>query len=302
MEDLKRMAIFSAVVDAKSFSGAARRIGIAKSAVSKHVNLLESHIGVRLLNRTTRKLSLTDAGELYYQGCKQMVNVANDANRKVRRLQDQAVGTLRLSSTVAFGTKHLAPILSKFHQQYPELKVELLLGDEIVNMIDEGIDLSIRIGWLSDSSMVARKLFSASRLIVATPEYLERHGTPMTPTELVNHNWIIVTLLPSPQRCTFKLNGQQQTVHMMSTTRTNSIDASLALVLSGDGITSISQYLIEDELASGKLIQLLPQYEPDQVGVFAIYPDRQYVPSKVRLLLNSLIEYGEQWVVRNVEK
>ena len=295
MEDLKRMAIFSAVVDAKSFSEAARRIGIAKSAVSKHVSLLESHIGVRLLNRTTRKLNLTEAGERYYQSCKQMVNVANDAKREVRRLQEQAVGTLRVSSTVAFGTKHLVPIISLFHQQHPELKIELLLGDEIVNMVDEGIDLSIRVGWLSDSSMVARKLFSTPRLVVASPDYLNKHGTPKTPTELVNHNWIIVTLLPSPQRCTFRLEGQQQTVHMMSTTRTNSINGSLAFVLNGDGITSISKYLIVDELESGKLIQLLPEYEPDHVGIFAVYPDRQYVPSKVRLLLDTLIDYGKQW-------
>lgn len=294
MEDLKRMAIFSAVVDAKSFSEAARRLGIAKSAISKHVSLLEQHLGVRLLNRTTRRLSLTEAGEKFYQSCARIVNEANEATREARRLQEQAVGTLKLSSTIAFGTKHLVPVISEFHQKHPELKIDLLLGDDVVNIIEEGIDLSIRIGWLPESNLVARKLFTSPRIIVATPEYLKKHGKPQTPTELVNHNWIVVTLLPSPQRCTFKRNGQKQTVHVMSTTRTNSIGASLALVHNGDGITAVSSYLIEDDIEAGRLVPLLTEYETDEVGIFAVYPDRHHIPAKVRLFIDALNDYCDE--------
>ncbi len=293
MEDLKRMAIFSAVVEAKSFSEAARRLGIAKSAISKHVSLLEDHLDVRLLNRTTRRLSLTEAGERFYQSCARIVSEANEATRDVKRLHEQAVGTLKISSTVAFGTKHLVPLLSDFHQQHPDLKVDLMLADDVVNIIEEGIDLAIRIGWLPESNLVARRLFTAPRIVVATPEYLKKHGTPQTPTELVNHNWILVTLLPSPQRCTFKRNGQQQTVHMMSTTRTNSIGASLAFVRNGDGITAVSSYLLKDDLESGRLVPLLTEYETDEVGVFAVYPDRHHIPAKVRLFIDALTDWGK---------
>lgn len=293
MEDLKRMAIFSAVVDAKSFSEAARRMSIAKSAISKHVSLLEQHLGVRLLNRTTRRLSLTEAGEKFYQRCAHIVSEANEATREVRQLQEQPMGTLKLSSTVAFGTKHLVPLLSKFHQEHPELKVDLQLSDDVINIIEEGIDLSIRIGWLPESNLVARRLFTAPRIVVASPQYLKKHGTPRTPTELVNHNWIIVTLLPHPQRCTFKRNGQQQTVHIMSSTRTNSIGASLAFVRNGDGITSVSSYLIEEDIKAGRLVPLLTDYETEEVGVFAVYPDRHHIPAKVRLFINTLTDWGK---------
>lgn len=293
MENLKRMAIFSAVVDAKSFSEAARRLGIAKSAISKHVSLLEDHLGVRLLNRTTRRLSLTEAGEKFYPRCARIVSEANEATLEARRLQEQAVGTLKLSSTVAFGAKHLVPLLSKFHQEHPELNIDLLLSDDVTNIVEEGIDLAIRIGWLPESNLVARKLFTAPRIVVATPDYLKKHGTPKTPTELVNHNWITVTLLPSPQRCTFRLNGQQQTVHMMSTTRTNSIGASLAFVRNGDGITAISSYLIEEDIKAGRLVPLLTEYKSDEVGIFAVYPDRHHMPAKVRLFIKILTDWGK---------
>lgn len=293
MEDLKRMAIFSAVVDAKSFSEAARRLGIAKSAISKHVSLLEDHLGVRLLNRTTRRLSLTEAGEKFYLSCARIVSEADEATREARRLQDQAVGTLKVSAPVDFGTLHLVPLLSQFHQQQPDLQIDLRLGDEIVNIIDEGIDLAIRIGWLPESNLVARQLFTAPRIIVATPDYLEKYGTPQVPEELASHNWIVVTLLPTPQHCTFTRDGNKQTLHMASTTRTNSIGASLAFVRNSDGITAVSSYLIEEDIKAGRLIPLLSEYETDKVGVFAVYPDRHFLPAKVRLFINTLMAWGK---------
>jgi len=153
------MAIFSAVVEAESFSEAARRLGIAKSAVSKHISLLEDNIGVRLLNRTTRKLSLTGAGERYYVSCARIVSEAKEANLDVRQLQVHPSGSLRLSCTIAFGTRHIVPVLHKFHLRHPGLKIELLLDDHVVNIVDEAIDLAIRVGWPAESSLVARKLF-----------------------------------------------------------------------------------------------------------------------------------------------
>ena len=295
MEDLKRMAIFSVVVDAKSFTEAARRLGIAKSAVSQHVKLLEEHLGVRLLHRTTRSLSLTESGEKYYQTCARIVREAEEANYEVRQYQEQAVGTLKLSCTVAFGVKHLIPLLSKFHREHPALKVDLFLDDNVLNMVEEGIDLSIRIGWLPESNLVARKLFTSSRIVVATPEYLEKYGKPQTLYELSRHNWIVVSLLPAPLHHTFKRGEQLHKLQMNSSTRTNSIDASLAFVRNGDGITAVSSYLIEDDLEKGRLVPLLTEYETEEVGIYAVYPDRHYVPTKVRLLIDALKAYCAPW-------
>ena len=295
MDDLKRMAIFSAVVEAESFSGAARTLGIAKSAVSKHVSLLEDNIGVRLLNRTTRQLSLTEAGKRYYASCARIVKEAKEANLEVRQLQEQPQGTLRLSCTIAFGTRYIVPLQHKFHLRHPELKVELLLDDHVVNVVDEAIDLAIRVGWPAESNLVARKLFDFPLKVVASPEYLQRHGTPGNPEELVNHNWIIVTLFPSPQHGTFIYQGQEITIKLKSDFRTNNINAAHALVLSGGGICMLADWLVDEDIKSGRLIHLLPECTTSRAGVFAIYPDRHYVASKVRLFIDELIDYFSNW-------
>lgn len=203
MDDLKRMMIFSHVVEAGSFSAAARRLDIAKSAVSKHISLLEENIGVRLLNRTTRRLSLTDAGESYYQSCAKMVEAAEEAKYCVTALQDEPRGMLRISCPASFGIDYVTPLLNEFLQLYPLLSAELLLDDNVVDMTEEGIDIAIRIGWLPDSSLRAKKLKDAQRLLCASPAYLERMGMPKTPEDLVQHDWVIFTRLPTPYHYTF---------------------------------------------------------------------------------------------------
>ena len=291
MEDLKRMAIFSAVVEAESFSEAARRLGIAKSAVSKHISLLEDNIGVRLLNRTTRKLSLTGAGERYYVSCARIVSEAKEANLDVRQLQVHPSGSLRLSCTIAFGTRHIVPVLHKFHLRHPGLKIELLLDDHVVNIVDEAIDLAIRVGWPAESSLVARKLFDFPLRLVASPGYIQRFGTPDRPDELVSHNWIVVTLFPSPQHCTLTGRDRKFTVKMKSSSRTNNINAAHALALAGEGICLLADWLVDDDINSGHLVHLLPEYTTGTAGVYAVYPDRHHVPGKVRLFIDELVDH-----------
>jgi len=198
MDDLKRMVIFAHVVEAGSFSDAARRLGIAKSAVSKHVSVLEESLGVRLLNRSTRSLSLTDIGDFYYQRCAQIVEAVDEAINCITPLQENLSGTLRVSSPVSFGVKHVVPLIHAFLQNHPTLKVEVQLDDNIIDMVQEGIDVAIRVGWLSNSSLRARKLRDAHRLLCASPQYLEKMGTPRTPEQLAEHEWIVFTLLPTP--------------------------------------------------------------------------------------------------------
>ena len=175
MDDLRRMVNFYHVVNTHSFSGAARQLGIARSAVSRHISLLEKNIGVRLLNRTTRRISLTEAGETYYQSCARIVAEAEIAANRVNELQDEPVGTLKVTAPSSLGNPLITPLVSQFMQRYPTLNVELLLDDLVVDMVKEGIDVSIRVGWLDDSNFVARKLGDMPRFLCASPRWLSEN-------------------------------------------------------------------------------------------------------------------------------
>ena len=291
MEDLKRMAIFSHVVEAGGFSAAARRLGMAKSAVSRHVAELERQLGTRLLNRTTRRLSLTDAGNRYYQVCSRIVAEAAEANRQVSGLAEQVSGSLRISCPVALGNEYITPLVKVFADRHPELKVELLVDDQIVNMVEEGIDIAIRVGWLTDSSLIARKLADSPRLLCASPGYLERHGTPSHPEQLVDHQWIIFTLLPTPHRQTLTRQGQKRTLRVNGRFKTNNALTLRSLLLEGAGIGALAQFLVADDIKSGRLVRVLPDYDVGAAGIYAVYPDRYYMPSRVRLFIEYLAEH-----------
>lgn len=288
LDDLKRMVMFSHVVEAGSFSAAASRLGIAKSAVSKHISLLEQHLGVRLLNRTTRGLSLTDVGETYYQHCVRMVEAAEEARRSTSTLQEEPHGTLKIASPASFGAEYVAPLLQEFLQLHPSLKAELLLDDELVDMVKEGIDVAIRVGWLPDSSLRARKLRDAPRLICASPAYIERMGMPKTPDDLANHQWVIFSLLPTPYHCTLRFKQEQKTVHIKGRVKTNSGRAVCSLLLAGAGVGVLSDFLVAEDIRQGRLIQLLPDHEISDVGIYALYQDSQQ--AKVRQFVDYLAD------------
>lgn len=290
MDDLRRMAIFSHVVETRSFTAAARRLGIARSAVSRQIALLEKSIGVRLLNRTTRSLSLTDAGETYYRSCARIVAEAEEATRQISQTSNEPRGTLKVAGPVAFGPQ-LATLVAAFSQQYPALKIELLLDDRIVDMVDEGIDVSIRIGWLGDSSLIARKLGDSPRLLCASPDYIDRQGRPKAPAQLADHEWIIFTLLPTPHQWTFSRNNRRETVHVKGRIKTNSASAVRSLILGGCGIAALSNFLVGDDIRAGRLEHLLPSYDCGSAGVYAVYQDRRYQQAKVRLFIDFLQEH-----------
>lgn len=290
-DDLKRMVIFSHVVEAGGFSAAAQRLGIAKSAVSKHVSLLESHLGVRLLNRSTRGLSLTDAGEAYYQNCARMVEAAEEARRCTSALQEEPHGTLRVASPASFGVRHVAPLLNAFMARYPALKAELLLDDNVVDMVQQGIDVAIRVGWLPDSSLRARKLRDARRLVCASPAYLERMGVPKTPDDLAAHDWVIFTLLPTPYRCTFTRRQEEKTVHVKGRIKTDSGSAVRTLLLEGAGVGVLSDFLVASDIAEGRLVHLLPEYTISDAGIYAVYQDQHLQQAKIRRFIDYLAEH-----------
>lgn len=286
MDDLRRMIIFFHVVDTRSFSGAARKLGIAKSAVSRHISLLEKSIGVRLLNRTTRSLSLTEVGETYFRSCARIVAEAEMVTRRVSQLQDEPLGTLKVAGPVSLGNRLIAPLVTEFMQRHTALNVELLLDDQVVDMVKEGIDVSIRVGWLRDSNLVARKLADTPLLLCASPGYIENRGRPESLAELVDHEWIIFSLLPTPFHWTFTKNKREERIQVKGRLKINNADAIRTLMLEGTGIAVLSKYLIGDDIKAGRLEHLLPDYDCGSVGIYAVYQDRRYQQAKVRLFID----------------
>jgi len=290
MDDLKRMVIFAHVVEAGSFSGAARRLGVAKSAVSKHVSLLEQSIGVRLLNRNTRSLSMTDAGEGYYQRCAKMVEVVEDARQCISSSQDEPRGTLRISCPASFGIDYIAPLLNEYLQNFTSLSAELLLDDNVIDMTEQGIDVAIRVGWLADSGLRAKKLKDVRRLLCASPAYLERYGTPEKPEAIAQHQCVIFTLLPTPWQYKFTKNNKSKTIQIKGRLKTNNGNAVRALVLEGAGIAALSDFLIREDLDKGDLIQLLPDYHIADAGIYAVYQNQHLQHPKIRTFIDFLAD------------
>ena len=290
-DDLKRMAVFAHVVESASFSGAADRLGIAKSAVSKHVTLLEQSVGARLLNRNTRNLSLTDVGEAYYHSCVRMLEAAAEAEQSIRPLQDSLQGTLRIASPVSFGVLHVAPLLHAFLEIHQSLKADLHLDDEIIDLVEEGIDVAIRVGWLQDSSLRAKKIGTAKRLVCASPSYLEKNGTPKTLGDLKNHEWIIFTLMPAPQHCTFRKKNEEKTIPIKGRIKANNGSAVRALALEGAGLATLGSFLVSEDIEQGRLVHLLPSYSISDIGIYAVYQGIYHQQNKVRKFIDYMAEH-----------
>ncbi|MFK5892164.1 MAG: LysR family transcriptional regulator [Pseudomonadota bacterium] len=291
MNYLKRMIIFSHVVEAESFSGAARRLGIAKSAISKHISLLEKEIGVRLLNRTTRRLSLTEIGKVYYKSCANIAVVAEEANRQVQQLKKEPLGSIKISAPVSFGSQFIAPAIHQFIQKHKLINIELLLHDHVVDLVEQGIDIAVRIGWLKDSSLFARKICESPRLLCASPEYIQRKGLPECPEDLLDHECIIFSLLPTPRHWIFSKNNQQQTIQVNGRIKTNSTNALRSFLLQGAGISTLSNFLISEDIKAGNLVPLLTEYDIGSAGVYAVLQSNLFQQVKVRLFIDFLNEY-----------
>jgi len=294
VDELKRVGVFTRVVEAKSFSEAARQLGVAKSAVSKQVSLLEKEVGVRLLNRSTRSISLTEAGEIFYRHCQDIVTRTHVALDELRQYQNQPTGTLKVSSPISFGTSHLVPIIKELRALYPHLKIELLLEDRIINMVEEGVDLAIRIGWMQESNLVAKKLCQVPMVAFASPDYLAKMGIPKKPSDLTDHHFISMSLFNAPLRWNFEKNGKSETVQMHSPVKSNSPDAVVSLALAGQGISALANNMVFDHIDSGALLPVLPGFNLKPVGIYAVYPHREHMPPKVRAFMDFLSRRCQQ--------
>jgi DNA-binding transcriptional LysR family regulator len=290
MQDLERMAIFARVVEARSFSEAARRLSMSKSLVSKQITELEHSIGARLLNRTTRALSLTDAGAVFYEHCVRIVEEMEEARLSVSRLHSEPRGVLRISSSVAFGRLHVAPAIAEFLAVYPELKVDMFTTDRFVDLAEEGYDLVVRIVHDPAPNVVARKLAPMNRRMCATPEYFARHGIPRTPTDLAQHNCLTYTHF-NPHGA-WRLRGPdgEISVPIVGNLRLNDDDALAEAVLRGLGLAILPTFIIGKALQSGRLQSVLSKYIPHERDIYAVYLPTRHVSAKVRKFIDYLLE------------
>ena len=289
MEDLNRMAVFAAVVEGNSFSEAARRLGLSKSVVSKAVSELERSLGARLLNRTTRAMSLTDAGSVFYTHCVRVVEEVQQARLAVGQFNAAPRGLLRVSAPVAFGTLHVAPALPDFLARYPEVRIDMVIGDRIVDLAEEKFDVAIRISTEPAQNLVARRLAAVNRKIVATPEYFRRHGIPAAPSELAVHNCLTYTHF-NPKE-TWRLRGPDGDIDVpiKGNLRLNDDEALSMAVLGGLGVALLPTFIIGKDLQAGALQAVLSQYVPSERHIHAVYLSNRHVPPSVRAFIDFFV-------------
>jgi DNA-binding transcriptional LysR family regulator len=290
MDKFREMQVFVAVVDAGSFVKAAEALDLSKAAVSRHVGELESRLGVRLLHRTTRKLSMTEEGEVFHARCKGLLDLVDEAEAEITAHSGEAVGQLKVNVPVSFGLMYLAPLWADFMGLHPKVTLDVTLSDRMVDLVDEGYDLAVRIARLPSSSLISRKLSSTRMILCASPTYLREHGAPAHPSELASHAVLTYTLLSTGDSWEFEGPQGRVTVNVTPRMRANSGETCCAAALKHQGIVLQPSFLVGAYLKSGALVEVLSPYRSIELGIYAVYPTRKHVTPKVRLLIDFLVE------------
>lgn len=289
MEFVGDMQIFVKVVAAGSLSGAACELGFSTAMVSKRVSRLERRLGVRLLARTTRKLHLTEEGKLFHERCLRILAEIDEFETAVSAKRAQPRGTLRVTAPASFGRLHVAPLIKDFIARYPELRIQLDLTERIVDVVEEGYDMAVRVAELDDSSLVARVLAPNRRIVCASPGYLKRYGAPRIPADLVHHNCLFVSAAGRRQD-TWRLLGPNgpETVKVTGALECNNGEVIHRWALDGLGLALKSTWDVGESLRKGRLKALFTEHTPRGVKIYAVYPHRQFIPPKVRLFVDFL--------------
>ncbi len=288
MDQLGAMRVFVRVVQTGSFSAVGRELNTTQATISKKVAALEAKLGVKLLTRSSRDVSLTQAGADYYEQTVVVLAELDEVEARVRSQIAAPQGTLRVAAPIAFGRLVLAPMIGEFIQRYPDIKIDMSLGDRHVDLMTEGVDVAIRARKLEDSSLIARHLFENPMLLVASPKYLERNGAPKTLDDLKQHNCIVYSLMKGINIWHFSYQGQERSIPVSGTFQSDNGDTNLEVVLAGLGITGLPIWMVDEYLRSGRLVRVLPDYQGDNIPFNAIYPQNRYVPLKVRCFVDFL--------------
>lgn len=277
---------FVAVAEVESFTQAAKRLGISTAQVSRQVSALEGRLSTKLFYRTTRKVSVTEAGQIYYQHCRQVLDGLEEAERTITNLQLAPKGKLKLTAPITFGEKTIAPLVNDFVLRYPELDVQMNLTNQKLDLVAEGYDLAVRLGKLEDSSMMAKRLSSRTQYVCASPDYLSTYGVPHSLSELEQHNCLQGNL----DYWRFQEQGKARNIRVKGNIRCDSGWALLDAALKGIGIVQLPDYYVQPALDAGQLLPLLALYQEPDDGIWALYPHNRHLSPKVRMLLDFLSE------------
>jgi DNA-binding transcriptional LysR family regulator len=299
--DLVALRSFVAVVESGSFNRAAELLGASTAAVSRRLSGLESALGVKLLNRTTRQLDLTEAGGLFYADVINIFHSFDEAEERLLQARESVKGTLRLAAPLSFGLQCLSPALPHFLKRYPELKVQLQLEDRITDLVADGIDVAIRIGALKDSTLVATRICDIPRIFCASPDYLQQKGEPEHPLDLSKHNCLHYSLVSSRQEWRFSdtstATAKDQALEVNGSLATNNGEVLQDAAIGGVGIVLLPKFIVRDALLDGRLKAILSTYEPKPYGLYAVRPSRQFTPGKVKVMMEYLTELCQDFVV-----
>ncbi|TEW55564.1 LysR family transcriptional regulator [Psychromonas sp. RZ22] len=288
-EQLKSMVVFAQVIEQGSLSAAAKHVGLSRAVVSYHIKKLETQLGIKLLNRSTRSIALTEAGEQYYQRCKVIVEQALAANQQIENIKNEPTGLIKIACPVNVGLHTIVPALNEFRQLYPHIQLDVNLSDEVVNIIKDGFDIAIRGAALADSGLQATKLSSLSTYLCAAPSYLIKHGRPNTPAQLASHDWILYKLAANVLE--LKKGNRSFSVKLKGNISTNNAAARTAFVEGGHGLGRIPSYDALPKINAGTLTQVLADYQLNDIDLYAVFPPGGADSKKLRLLIDYLKAY-----------
>jgi DNA-binding transcriptional LysR family regulator len=288
---LDGMTVFVRVVEHRGFSKAAEMLGHSTSYVSKEVSRLEDRLGVRLLNRTTRSISLTDLGRTYFERCSQILTDAEEVERQLSSQHEVPSGLLKIGAPASIGHIHLVPLLPQFLATYPNVQLEVDFNDRVVDLVGEGFDVVIRGGQQKNSNLITRKLMDSRGFTVASPEYLERRGIPKQPQALAEHDCITYSNMPTPTHWEFSsTQGKSHSVTIKPRVVCNNVELEMSMVLAGMGIALLPEFCCEKQIREGKLVRLLEDYPHEDIGIYAMYPHRRHLSAKVRVFVDFMVE------------
>lgn len=289
MDKLADIAVFVRVVERGSFTLAADDLALSRAVVSKYVSRLEERLGARLLNRTTRRLSLTEAGAALFEASRGALERIEEAESAIARFQSEPRGRLRVSAPMSFGILHLGPLLAEFSRENPAVSLEISFDDRFVNLVEEGVDVAVRIGALTDSSLVARKLSTTRLVVCASPHYLAERGEPEMPEDLAAHNCLLYSYLSTANVWRFTApDGRAIPVAVSGNLRANNGIVEAEAAVAGMGILMSPTFYVGPLIRQGKLKRILERYKIAEMGIYAVYPQREHVPPKVRAFVDFL--------------
>lgn len=289
LDRLLAMSVFVKVVEQGSFARAAERLDMSTSAVSRHVAELETHLNARLLNRTTRRISLTESGQAFFERSLQLLADVEEAEAAISNSAMAPRGTIRLTCSSSFGVTHLAPAIGAFQARYPDVRFDISASNRYVDLVEEGLDLAIRIGDLGNPNLIARKIGTMRLIACASPEYLKKHGLPRHPDELVNHDCFSYEYAPVKNQWRFQDNKANDIkVQINGNVHANSGEMSAAIAAAGSGIVLEPDFVVTPWLETGKLVEILKNFRPPPSNIYAIYPSRRHLSAKVRTFVDFL--------------